>query len=89
MSEVHISSVMLYVAREDLAAIANKIKSLPGADLVRVDANEGCLTTVFETESLKQLRLIMSSLERLDGVAQVSLLFHNIVQPSAAQQISA
>ena len=93
MKEVHVSSLMIYVAKEDLNPVADVIKTWQGADLVRLDRNEGKLTAVLETESMKRVRMVIAAFEKLEGVAQVVLLFHNVItagsKHSEAEGISA
>ncbi len=89
MKEVHVSSLMLYVAREDLNSVAESVKACQGADLVRIDRDEGRLTAVLETDSMTGVRMAMRALERLDGVAQVVLLFHNMINTNVKESITA
>jgi nitrate reductase NapAB chaperone NapD len=89
MREVHISSLMIYVAKEDLAAVTETIKRWKDADVVRVDGMEGRLTVVIETDAMQKVRFAMNAFKKLDGVAQVILLFHNAIRPNSKQSITA
>ena len=78
MSErCHISSLVVRVLPERLAAVISGLADMPGAEVHQSDAI-GKVVVVLETENQGEIVDRLRAMESLPGVLNVSLIYHHV-----------
>ncbi|WP_105901019.1 chaperone NapD [Vibrio gangliei] len=77
LNEVHISSLVVHVMPEHLAAIKSTIESFDGTEIYGESA-EGKLVVVIETQNQGYITDTIDAINQLDHVLSTALVFHQI-----------
>jgi len=83
-NEVHISSLIVHVAPEHLAAIRTQIESFDNAEIYG-DSPQGKIIVVLETENQGFVTETIDAINNMPNVLNVALVYHEIDRES--QQI--
>jgi len=84
-NEVHISSLVVHVAPEHLAAVRIQIASFDNAEIYG-DSPQGKIIVVLETENQGFVTETIDAINNMPNVLNVALVYHEIDRES--QQIS-
>ncbi len=77
LNEVHISSLVVHVVPQHLAAIKQTIESFAGAEIYGESA-AGKLVVVIETQNQGYITDTIDAINQLDHVLSTALVFHQI-----------
>ena len=75
--EYHISSAIVQFKPEFMSRVNNLIGELEGVE-VRGSDDQGKLIVVIESDTERGMVIIIDQLKELDGVANVSLVYHQV-----------
>lgn len=76
--EYHISSVIVQFKQEFQCQIKKAIDLLDGAEIRGADDDQGKLVVVIEHETERGMVSIIDQLKDLDGVVNVSMVYHQV-----------
>ncbi|HBV77801.1 MULTISPECIES: chaperone NapD [Vibrio] len=77
LNEVHISSLVVHVVPQHLAAIKQTIESFDGAEIYG-ESEEGKLVVVIETQNQGYITDTIDAINQLNHVLSTALVFHQI-----------
>lgn len=75
-SDWHICSFIVQFLPDNSAAIKSEISSIPEAEIVAMDADEGKIILLMESGDTDLLYQKIQSIEDIPGVLAVSLVYH-------------
>ena len=78
----HISSLVVRTRPEMLAAIAEEISGMEGAEVFQADAL-GRMVVILDTKSHAEIAQTLRSIETLPGVLNASLIYHHAEEDTA------
>jgi len=81
--EVHVSSLVVQVRPERMAAVRDGITRLPGAEVHAAEA--GKIVVTLETEGEHPIRAAIETIHGWPGVLGAALVFHH-VEPRASME---
>ena len=86
--EVHISSLVALIKPESLPQAVERIDAMPTCEIYAQDQQMGKVVIIAETHSGKALLDIISQIEALDGVINVSPVYHQVDSEQQLQQLA-
>ncbi|WP_240958785.1 chaperone NapD [Pectobacterium punjabense] len=78
----HVCSVVVHVNTERMAAVNDALEKLPNVDVAASDSDTGKMAVVLESDSEDTLLKHIASIRELAGVLAVSLVYHQLDEPS-------
>ncbi|GKW10413.1 MULTISPECIES: chaperone NapD [Pectobacterium] len=82
----HVCSVVVHVNTERMAAVNDALEKLPNVDVAASDSDTGKMAVVLESDSEDTLLKHIASIRELAGVLAVSLVYHQLDEPSFDEQ---
>ncbi|MEQ9879550.1 chaperone NapD [Pectobacterium aroidearum] len=82
----HVCSVVVHVNTAQLAAVAEALATLPNVEVGASDSDTGKMAVVLESDSEDTLLKQIASIRELTGVLAVSLVYHQLDEPSFDEQ---
>ena len=80
-AEIHISSLVVHARPEGLESIETTIGSLGGAEVHGASA-QGKLVVTLETVNEGEMLTRIDAINRIEGVLSVSLIYHQVDDPT-------
>ncbi|WP_161866971.1 MULTISPECIES: chaperone NapD [Pseudomonas] len=77
---LHISSLLVHVRPELLAAVKANLRQLEGLELHQ-ESPEGKLVVVLETEHERHILARIEQINALPGVLNAALVYHELLEP--------
>ena len=79
-ASMHISSLLVHVRPEWLAAVKANLRQLEGLELHQ-ESPQGKLVVVLETEHERQILARIEQINALPGVLNAALVYHELLEP--------
>ncbi|XLX38948.1 chaperone NapD [Ectopseudomonas mendocina] len=79
-ASMHISSLLVHVRPEWLAAVKANLRQLEGLELHQ-ESPQGKLVVVLETEHERQILARLEQINALPGVLNAALVYHELLEP--------
>ncbi len=83
---LHVASLLVQVQPDQVEAVASWLRAQPGTE-VPVTNPEGKVICVIERTSERQIADLTQTLADTPGVLSASLVYHEILDPSQADQL--
>ena len=75
--EHHISSVIIQTPPQYTEDVCHRLDQFPKLEIGCIDDATGKIIVVIETENEQQIKTMMDTLDHIDGVASVSMVYHH------------
>ncbi|MBN3054110.1 MULTISPECIES: chaperone NapD [Pectobacterium] len=82
----HVCSVVVHVNTAQMAAVSEALATLPNVEVGASDSDTGKMVVVLESDSEDTLLKQIASMRELTGVLAVSLVYHQLDEPSCDEQ---
>ncbi|MBA5601296.1 chaperone NapD [Pectobacterium aroidearum] len=82
----HVCSVVVHVNTTQMAAVGEVLATLPNVEVGASDSDTGKMAVVLESDSEDTLLKQIASIRELTGVLAVSLVYHQLDEPSFDEQ---
>lgn len=77
LGNLHISSLVVHVAREALPSFAEYIQDLPNSEIAVMDEDSGKCVVVLERSTLRSTESAIDAMKVQAGVMAVTLVYHH------------
>ncbi|MGQ5290394.1 chaperone NapD [Pectobacterium actinidiae] len=82
----HVCSVVVHVNTAQMAAVGEALATQPNLEVGASDSDTGKMVVVLESDSEDTLLKQIASIRELTGVLAVSLVYHQLDEPSFGEQ---
>lgn len=87
--EAHISSLIVYCSAETLERVQAILDTFPELEVVLSDATTGKLVVLTETQTMNDIKDVISRIQCMDGVLAVNMIYHHAESPASLHEVMA
>lgn len=87
--EAHISSLIVYCSAVTMERVKATLETFPELEVVLADAATGKLVVLTETQTMNDIKDVISQIQRIGGVLAVNMIYHHAESPASLQEVIA
>ena len=85
--ETHISSLIVYCSAVAMESVNAMLNTFPELEVVLADVATGKLVVLTETETMNDIKDVISQIQRIEGVLAVNMIYHHAESPASLHEV--